>query len=486
MRYQPQGLLRINAQNSLTKGLIFLAPMIGGRNLVEMVGGAQGTAPSLIETAVNSKGQFASFTGAGYLEYPSINTLLGPNDPASVGWIQQPMGATGLHSVAQFCTSGGAAPFLIYQSVNDSRFYFAAGLRGAGGAQRFGADTGPITNERLDAFVLTSGAGFGTINGLSLFRGDEKFSPSATTSFTGSSSTGTSIGSRAGGGDRWRGLLGCVAIWNRVLTDEEARSFNANPWQLFAAPEEEYEVAATDGDAPVIIDGSWAESSDAVAAGASVSAAAAVAWIEAGDAVSTAASVAVSGTSAWGEQGDTVALAASVVDNNVQATAAWVESSDTIAAGAQASATLAATWSEGSDTHTAAAVVGTSITATIGLTEAGDTHAALATVKVSAAVGWAEQSDFAGFAVQVLAVGGIGWAEESDTHAASVSAQTNPAASIGWTESHDLVQVAIESASLVYARAPSGPGYSPQRRESHARPAQAVSSRPASTQRNNR
>jgi hypothetical protein len=42
------------------------------------------------------------------------------------------------------------------------------------------------------------------------------------------------------------------------------------------------------------------------------------------------------------------------------------------------------------------------------------------------------------------------------------------------------------AAAITYARAPSGPGYTPQGTESQARPAQVGGTRPAATQRNNR
>lgn len=236
MRYQPQGRLRLNTRNPLTKGLIFLAPMIGGHDLVNIVGGTRAAAAAVPGTVGNARGKFASFTGSHNVDFPGLSIPLNSNQPASIGWIQQPIGASGYHALLQLKARDAAAPFLIYQSPSDANYYFAAGIRSTS-VSAFGSSTGPLTNEKIDTFVLTAANGIGgnATTGLSLFRGAQKFAPSGSPFLSSSSASAVSIGHRDGGADPWRGLIGCVAVWDRVLTDAEAASFNANPWQLFAA-----------------------------------------------------------------------------------------------------------------------------------------------------------------------------------------------------------------------------------------------------------
>jgi hypothetical protein len=152
-----------------------------------------------------------------------------------VAWVQNPLGAVNYHSVLQLRTKTAAAPFLIYQSIHDTSWGFAAGLRG--GTVNLFPSLGLINNGRLDRFVLTTTNGFGNNGGLTVYRNSEKHTSSSNTSFNGGVDTDVLIGHLGGGNDSWRGHLGCIAIWNRVLTEAEAMSYNANPWQMFEAPE---------------------------------------------------------------------------------------------------------------------------------------------------------------------------------------------------------------------------------------------------------
>lgn len=240
MRYQPQGLARINRRNPLARGLVFLAPMAGGHDLVNLVAGKNATT-GRATTSVNKLGKFASFPATAAVDFPTLNGVLGSAQPASVGWVQQPIGATGLHVLAQFAV--GSQPFMIFQSVNNAAYYFTAGLRGTS-ASAFGPTTGPLVNGQVDVCVLTSTGGFAANDGLTLFKSGVKHSVSGSSSFSNATSQPTSIGHRDGGADPWRGTIGCFAVWSRVLTDDEASSFNANPWQLFSDPEEDGEDIA--------------------------------------------------------------------------------------------------------------------------------------------------------------------------------------------------------------------------------------------------
>lgn len=245
MRYQPQGLRRINRDNPLTRGLVFLAPMVGGTDLQNLVTGARGTPTGAIGTEGNPRGTFPSFTGSQYVDFPAFGPELASSTPGTVAWVQQPRSPAAYNTLLQF-TPQGAAPFLVYQSTTDANYYFAAGRRGTDTVPNFGAAVGALTNGQIDSFVLTASAGFGAalVGNMALFRGQAKLTTVSTTTISASSALATQIGHLGAGGDPWRGLIGCVAIWNRVLSDAEARSYNANPWQLFQAPDEDDDLVA--------------------------------------------------------------------------------------------------------------------------------------------------------------------------------------------------------------------------------------------------
>ena len=67
---------------------------------------------------------------------------------------------------------------------------------------------------------------------------------------------------RGAGGNPWRGSLPLVAIWDRVLSDAEFASLNANPWQIFQAPRRAlFAPSAAGGDVSVALTGTAATAS---------------------------------------------------------------------------------------------------------------------------------------------------------------------------------------------------------------------------------
>lgn len=206
----------------------------------------------------------------------------------------------------------------------------------------------------------------------------------------------------------------------------------------------------------------WAEQSEAVSAAATTSVAAAAAWVEASDTAAVVANVGVSGVVAWSEQAESAVAALS------------------------AQATAGAGWSEQGETTVIAGSIGNVVAASAAWSESGEIMVTLATVRIDASAGWAEQSDTSGFSVQVLASAGLSWTESPEGVAIAGDVGQAPTAAAYWSEAAEVFAAHVTSQAQTFARAPSGPGYTPQRNEYQARPAQIGGSRPPATQDNSR
>jgi hypothetical protein len=236
LRQQPQQTVRLDRNNPLTKGIVLAWAGTPSANR-DASGGRVATVTGPPAQAAYAQGLGPLFTGAEYIDFPSFGPELASTTTGSVGWIQQPVGASSYHTPIQFWPNGAGMPFLIYESVSDSSYYFVAGTRGSNAAN-FSSQVGAMVNGQVDSFLLTANGTFAstTASDYMLFRNQKKFTSSSTQSFSGSSVTTTRIGAGAGSGDNYKGIIGYVVFWNRILSDSEALSFNANPWQIFEAP----------------------------------------------------------------------------------------------------------------------------------------------------------------------------------------------------------------------------------------------------------
>jgi hypothetical protein len=149
---------------------------------------------------------------------------------------------------------------------------------------------------------------------------------------------------------------------------------------------------------------------------------------------------------------------------DVSIAAAWTEAADSFAMQGAVEVLIGAAWTEAEDIFSATGSV--------------------ADQAVSGAAAWTEAADV--FAIEATALGleiALAWTEAADICA--IAAHMDGAeilAAIAWTEAADSMAIAATR----YANAPRGSGYAPQRRESTTRPSSSNTSRPESTQRNNR
>jgi len=133
-----------------------------------------------------------------------------------------------------------------------------------------------------------------------------------------------SVGSFGGSGYSNPSRYLLAVVWNRALSEAEAREFAINPWALW--PDEPQLVFA-----PVTgttITAAWTEADDTVAVTESSSNAANLAWTEGNDTAAISETSSASASISWAEADD---IAAAAITAASQSSLAWLEESDTIA-----------------------------------------------------------------------------------------------------------------------------------------------------------
>lgn len=228
---QPQGVVQIDWNNPLTKGLVFCVPGTPG-NYNDIVGGKKALITGSLGRTVNVNGVFPLFNGSQYLDYPAFGPELPVGGPATIAFIDQAIAPTGYGCTIDFLPYGASLEVVIYQGSGG--YNFVVGPRN-GGAPEFSTSITPPTdgvNRRMLVRCSTNLGSSATAD-WNVFYGQSKFTTSSTTALSGGGASLNRWGAFSTGGDQWEGALGQMAIWNRALSDAEAKSYNANPWQLF-------------------------------------------------------------------------------------------------------------------------------------------------------------------------------------------------------------------------------------------------------------
>lgn len=395
-RIQPQGRVRINRGNALTRGLQFAYVPGGGSTdatgkRTRLSEPPPATSPFGKITPPLNGGTFPIY---GYCDSPNTGgftaIVLGIFDPlpgAGTADQREPLLALGNW---KFTNRQGNAGYTAY-SVAD---YDVTCPLPASGMVGISATFG--TSARF--FV---GGAFKTSVAIS--------APNAATNAQ------FGVGTRAVGGDvTGKSQIALALYWDRILSDAEHAAIAANPWQLFDAP------------APML----YAASAPTTVSGG-------ITWTEASDSVAAAGAATVTSAAAWTEAADSAALAGSI-GSAVGINAAWTEAADSVAIAGSAQVNAAAAWTEAADSISMAGSAGNSVAANISWTEAADVTTAAGTIRINAAGSWTEAGDTAAIVVNVAGANSaqISWTEAPDGIASAGSLRVN--ASIGWVEAADL------------------------------------------------
>lgn len=237
MRYQPQGLARIDWSNPITRGLAF-AHALNGRNVQ-----GHGAPGVLSGTAVAT----ASPKGLGLQTASTTSTLYTASDTGITGsnYSLLAVGSATSTSAIQSAIDDDNGTTRCFQfRINSAKANLIA--FDTGGAT-YSVSAGTMTAAQLSQGFVIGAQVAG--NSLAVFQNGIKTSGTAVN--TQRTPTGDfAIGQRKAGSATtgWAtGGLSLVAGWTRTLSDAEMRSLAENPWQLFAASEEYDEVAAAGG-----------------------------------------------------------------------------------------------------------------------------------------------------------------------------------------------------------------------------------------------
>lgn len=238
MRYQPQGIPRLNTAHPLARGLAgFWIPNGSGfRSVVAGVPDATMTAagrfvaqPKGLAIAT-AGGVSAVIANSARVKPPATITALVDGFMPTSGY---PLGCENSNDGwGIYSASGFMRPYLrVGAAWADRASNIAPGASGQVGFTYDGATFWSVTN------------------------GKRHFDQAITGSIT-NSSVGIAINAmNPSGASAGNGMLYYFALWNRALSPDELASFHANPWQLFADPEDGDDLFG--GTAPTNVDGSF-------------------------------------------------------------------------------------------------------------------------------------------------------------------------------------------------------------------------------------
>lgn len=227
---------RVDWSNPLAKDLVFLAPL-GPGSFRDIVGQQTLSPTGLSQYESTANGRYPLFGASNYLDVPN-NIRTSGTDAITFAWTQDPRNPSAASAVLDWKPASGATySFAIYLHQSNYLYYFTAGPRFAAAAS-WSADAGPLTDGRLDKYVLICYAGVAQVptsatdgfydlyrNGAPVVRGNN-------TSYGASTAAVFRIGALGGGSDPFEGLLGNFHIWQRALSAAEAAEWSTNEFDL--------------------------------------------------------------------------------------------------------------------------------------------------------------------------------------------------------------------------------------------------------------
>lgn len=245
MRYQPQGLLRIDQSHPLAAGLRLA--MLPGVNRAFDVAGLRYALPTGLKQVGGSIGMAAGFgstLGAGTSD-KIVTGLSGafPANGRSYFFKARRNGAGGGGLGRLFDKTNGSTGQMLYWSATSNALVISFY---AGGAEQ----TAPISGSStacaagVDFDVLVTHSQVGSSSSFKAYLNGVLVTNSGlTATFNDAATTPLTIGNRHADNARgWDGLIECAYVWDRILSDAEAASLSASRYQFFASPYDDDDV----------------------------------------------------------------------------------------------------------------------------------------------------------------------------------------------------------------------------------------------------
>lgn len=247
MRYQPQGLLRIDQGHPLAAGL--RVAMLPGVNRAFDVGGMRSATPSGLKQVGGSLGMAAGFgsvlgAGTGDKIVTGLNGAF-PANGRSYFFKARRNGAGGGNLGRLFDKTNGSTGQMLYWSSTSNAlvvsFY-------AGGAEQTapiaGSSTACAVGQDFDVLLVHSQVG-SSAGFKAYLNGALILNTGITATINDAPTTPLTIGNRNSDNARgWDGLIECAYVWDRILSDGEAAQLSANRYQLFVDPNDSDDVVA--------------------------------------------------------------------------------------------------------------------------------------------------------------------------------------------------------------------------------------------------
>ena len=244
-RSQPRT-FRINWRNPITRGLIFAVPGVPG-HYVDLVAGRRPTFTGTLGTTNTQLGRLGRFAGAEAVDWPAFTAAeLATGTPATVAWLQQNTTQAGGDTIWHFHPNGSVEAFYVYQNPGiGSDYYLACGQGGSSGIA-FSSIGGAFGNDVLERLMLVATQGLVNTTGSNwaLWRGQNKLASTGAVAAGPGAATTVRMGALAGASEFIEAGLGQALIWNRALTDAEAASYQANPFQVWEGAAFAFDVNA--------------------------------------------------------------------------------------------------------------------------------------------------------------------------------------------------------------------------------------------------
>lgn len=384
MRYQPQGRVRINMANPLSRGLVF-AWVPANSTLLSSGSPTQVFTPMGSGLGTNSSNYVYSNSAPAFsLSECSITAILTPTNT----------NASGTYAVSCGNSTNTIPLFLLGNGGSSGMLQFR--VRDASNIDTQLQATDPRWTNGTTAIVTGTRSASGATQSLYLQGGllnqyTGVGAPVATT-FDRFAIGGLLRSSFALG---WVGTTSLVLIHNRALSPEEAQSLAVNPWQVF-----EVGSASSMYQAAIV----------AVSGG----------------------TVTQTGSLAWTEASDSTSISALFTDPS---SISWIESSDTYTLPVVLTNRTVVTYTESDDSYNISLNVAGSGGTTLTWTEVNDAYNIIGTVYDPVIITWTEANDSHSTAM-VLTNNSINmWTEDNDT--ASITGILRDFVSLGWTESND-------------------------------------------------
>lgn len=244
MRYQPQGLLRIDRANGLARGLR-LVSLPGVNAGTDMVSGAAATVTGTRRATYPGGvtcgfGSALGVNGADRIATP----LTGALTERSVFVRARRNGNGGVNVGRLYDKSVGTAGQMAYWDANAQALTYHMFVNGSERLLRAPGSAAAASVGR-DFDILITHAFAGNRSTVSIYvDGALSVTQDIDGALTDAPTTVLSIGNRGDGIRGWDGSIALVEAWDRVLTAGEARELSTNPWQIFAAVDDDDFAAA--------------------------------------------------------------------------------------------------------------------------------------------------------------------------------------------------------------------------------------------------